>query len=325
MKRLSLLAFLALACARTAPTATPNEAAHAPVTWTSRLDVNHPLVGRIFDPRAHAFVSADAVTARVVASSHVFLGEQHDNADHHRLQATLLGAFVRAKRDAGKRPSLVVEMLNRSDQAAIAAAGADPDAIAKASNWEHSGWPEWALYRPIFVEATAAQLPIIAAGLDRKAAHALVADGTSALDAAFVTRFGLGEPLAADVQARVRREMADAHCGMLPESMLDGMVTIQRARDAFLAAGAADAPDGAAVIAGNGHARTDSGAAAAFARVSGKRPLSVAFVEVLPDRQKAEEYAALFDASTLPFDVVWFTPRASDTDHCAEIRTHHAK
>ena len=56
----------------------------------------------------------------------------------------------------------------------------------------------------------------------------------------------------------LREEMRQAHCSMRPESMLDAMVLVQRARDAMLASQthAALARAGSVVlIAGNGHAR----------------------------------------------------------------------
>jgi uncharacterized iron-regulated protein len=327
-----LLATLTAGCAGHAPVASSASTQSSPspspslpwaLPWASRLDIDNPLVGRVFDTASGQFISVDALTARVAESTDVFLGEQHDNPDHHRLQAALLDAMVHS----GKRPSLVVEMLDRTDQAAIDAARAaspdDPDAIARASRWDHSGWPPWALYRPVFAAAGAAHLPVVAAGLDRPAAHALVKDGMDSLDGSLVERFHLTEPLASSVGSRIRDEMRDAHCGLLPETMLDGMVAIQRARDAFLAAGVADATAGAVVIAGNGHARTDSGAPAAFTRATGKRALSVAFVEVLPGKTRPGDYASSFGTTTPPFDVLWFTPRTSDTDHCDELRKAH--
>ena len=51
--------------------------------------------------------------------------------------------------------------------------------------------------------------------------------------------------------------------------------------------------------------------------------LSVALLEVQADLREPAQYAAGFGSERLPFDFVWFTPRASDEDHCAELRAKH--
>ena len=292
-------------------------------TWVSPLDRQHVLVGRVLDVRHGRWASPADASAAARASEWVFLGEQHDNVDHHLMQASVVAEMVAA----GKRPALVAEMLDGVDQDAIDAARAaspdDPDALPRAVKWEESGWPPWATYRPVFAEAMRAHLAIAGAGLDRVAARGLVKAGLPSLDRDMVERFGLEAPLAPAVHDRLREEMRDAHCGFLPEGMLDGMVLVQRARDALLADRALSSRTGAVVIAGAGHARTDSGAPRALALASGKAALSIAFIEVQSDKTRPEDYAAAFGVASLPFDYVWFTPRASDVDHCEELRKKH--
>src|SRR5213593_3577327 len=77
------------------------------IAWESPVERAHPLVGRIWDVKAGAFIGEDALVARLVASRFVLLGERHDNADHHALQAKLVRAMV----EAGRRPALGFEML----------------------------------------------------------------------------------------------------------------------------------------------------------------------------------------------------------------------
>jgi uncharacterized iron-regulated protein len=156
-----------------------------------------------------------------------------------------------------------------------------------------------------------------------------VKTGLSAMDPGIVERFGLGTQLPPAIHERLRDEMRDAHCGFLPEAMLDGMVLVQRARDALLAERALQSPTGAVVIAGAGHARTDAGAPRALEHANGKPSrsdavVSIAFIEVQRDKTRPQDYAPAFGVASLPFDYVWFTPRASDVDHCEELRKHHA-
>ena len=264
-------------------------------------------------------------TARVQRADIVLVGETHDNPDHHRLEATLLQAFSTTHH----APAVVFEMLNRQQQSAVdaslAAHPGDADALAQAVEWDSSGWPAWSIYRPVFEASLAAHGPILAAGLDRDAAMRIAHEGVAALDPALVEAFGLAAPLPAESQASMRREMSEAHCGLLPESMLDSMVLVQRARDASLAERlheGASGGRGALLIAGAGHVRRDEGVPAQLTHAYGASSLAIGLIQVNPEDTSPELYAAGFEARALPFDFVWFTPRANDVDHCAELRAH---
>lgn len=300
------------------------------VAWTSALDRAHVLVGRIWDVAERRYVDEPTLANAVRAASLVALGEQHDNADHHVLEARLIGAMSAS----GRRPALVVEMLDETAQpeidAVVTTHPKDAEAFARAVDWEHSGWPAWNLYRPLFMTALDAGLPIVAAGLERERAMTIAHDGLAAVDPAVVRTFALALPVPADVESALESEMSDAHCGLLPESMLGAMALIQRVRDAVMAKHLSDAADsnGAVLVAGDGHARNDRGVPALVARSLHRRVLAVGLVEVHHDWTAPDQYAEVFSASAaarpsgpLPFDYVWFTPRASDADHCAELRS----
>lgn len=315
------------ACASSAPEAPPAIAAPAPPAFTSPLGRDHPLVGRIWDTAARRFVAEGELVARAADSRLLLLGERHDNADHHQLQAYLLDQL----QARGKKPALVFEMLDASDQPAIdrvqAEAAPSPDALAAAVDWAQSGWPPFALYRPLFAIALRARWPIVAAGLPRGEAMKLARD-PAALDPALAQRFGLGEPLVKAVHEALRAEMRDAHCGLMPEAMLDAMVLIQRARDAQFAQRMHDAAaraGGAVLITGNGHARSDRGVPAAIARGFGERTLSIAIEEVHDGQHAPAAYGDSGGAAQPPFDYVWFTPRNSDADPCEELRERHQR
>ena len=271
-------------------------------------------MGRVWDVRAGRFVPAQAVLAAVARARFVLLGETHDNADHHALQAWLLQAVTAA----GRRPALALEMLDVGQQEAVDAVlhGAAPSAAAlgEAVAWDRSGWPPFEQYRPIFEVGLAARLPVVAATLSRAGAREVVHRGEEALDPPVRMLLDQVTPSAAEARERAE-EMAASHCGQLPERFLAPMVLSQRARDAQLArslAGTAG-PDGAVLITGAEHARRDRGVPA-FLAVTGVAPgevVSVAFREVDPGA------AAPADYGPLPFDWVVFTPAAEREDPCA--------
>ncbi|MCR6631692.1 MAG: ChaN family lipoprotein [Magnetospirillum sp.] len=127
----------------------------------------------------------------------------------------------------------------------------------------------------------------------------------------------------------MEREIKDSHCGMLPDAALPGMVRVQRGRDAVMAATLAQGlagGKGAVLIAGAGHVRRDRGVPALLAdRTPEARILSLAFLEVRPGETDPASYGALFDSAAVPFDAVWFTPRAEREDPCEDLRQHMEK
>ena len=293
--------------------AAPPASAHV---WTATLDRDHPLVGRIWSVREGRFVDERSMLGAL--QGYVLLGEKHDNPDHHALQARVLRAQV----DAGAKPVVAFEMLDIEKQPAVEAArrtSRDASAIAQAVDWERSGWPDFRYYAPIVQIALDADLPIVAAGLSAAKMRALMkpADGASpALDE--------GAPLTPEQRASLTEELRASHCGHLPETMLPVMIRMQRARDAAMAralvANVDEGHPGGVLIAGTGHTRTDRGTPLDLrARDPGRVVSSLAFVEVERGKDEPGAYASRWNTTSLPFDFVWFTPRATDEDPCAEL------
>jgi uncharacterized iron-regulated protein len=292
-------------------------------TWVSTLHADHPLVGRIWDPRGGAFTDEATLAAAVAAADVVLLGELHDNVDHHLLQARL----VRTVLASGRRPALAFEMLTADQQEAVDAALArsphDPDAIEKAVGWNESGWPHFDLYRPIVQEGLQAGVPLIAANLPRKVVRQVVSKGADALEPPLRARLARTEPLPEAVAESLRAEMRESHCGELPERMLDPMVLAQRARDAEMAARIEGAGErGAILIAGRGHVRTDLGVPAYLgADGSRRKVVAVAFFEVDPEQREPQGYGEQYRANEpLPFDYAVFTPGYDREDPCEGMR-----
>lgn len=325
--RLAALAALTLlACSsRIDPRLVAQPIGAADRTWLSPLHRDHPLVGRIWDPRAAVFVDEASLEAALASAHFVLLGETHDNADHHVLQARL----VRAVLATGRRPALAFEMLTTDRQAAVDAAIAraprDPDALAKAVGWEESRWPDFALYRPIFAAGLEAGLPVVAANLPRSMVRGVVKVGVEALDGPLRERLARDEPLPDALLEAMREEMRESHCNELPETLIDPLVLAQRARDARMAERLVrfGEPHGAILVAGKGHVRTDRGVPALLAEdAPGRRAVAVAFVEVVPEVLEPSGHEEWGGGAPIPFDLVVFTPRAERDDPCAALRNH---
>src|SRR5439155_24676059 len=105
------------------------------------------------------------------------------------------------------------------------------DAIGRAAGWSSGGWPPWETYAPIFRVAVDSALPIVAANLSRASAKKLVREGASAMSDGERARLGLDAPLPAPLEASLKKELHEAHCGMeMPPKILDGMILAELAR-----------------------------------------------------------------------------------------------
>jgi len=313
-----LLAGLLGACA--APGGAPPGSPGAP--WRSEEGRDHPLAGKIWMPGEGRFVTPEALLAALGEARFAVLGEVHDNWDHHRIQAWLTARLM-----AGDRaPALAFEMITTAEKAALDAYLAthprDAAGLGPAVKWTARGWPDWAMYAPIAQAALDAGAPIVGADMSRPRVRAIIKEGVAALGAARVRALGLDKPLPRALAQRLRWEIVESHCDQLPASMIDPMATAMGARDAYMAdavRAAARLPgrDGAILITGAGHARADHGVPYRLGILAPEgRALGLAMVEVDPDETDPGANAARFNAPTLPYDYVWFTPRAARAEPC---------
>ena len=289
--------------------------------WVSAYETGHPLAGSIWQPAQERFVTPEAVAAALGQARIVLLGEKHDNADHHRLQAWLVTSLASANR----RPAVAFEMLAKDDQSLIDAqvkkAPNNARGLAVAVRWDEKGWPEWHLYEPIFEAVLRAGLPILATNLSRATIKALAVDGSSALNSDLVREYGLDRPLAPELNQRLTEELKASHCGHASPKTIEKMILVQRARDAQMARRLATVggKDGAVLMAGAFHVRKDEGVPVHLAKSDRDGVVSLAFVEVRDEATDPGEYAKRFGSDRLPFDFVWFTPRVDDEDPCEKF------
>ena len=239
------------------------------------------------------------MAAPAVAQDIHILGEVHDNPLHHNEQANQIAAIA---------PSAIVFEMLTPDQAAVVNSSDrhDPN-LGAIIGWEAAGWPDFAIYAPIFAASDA---PVYGAALPRDTVIAAITSSAAEIFGEGAERYGL-TTLPDDLRAVMEAEQAEAHCDALPAEMLPGMVEAQRLRDAQFARvilTAYDETGGPVVlITGNGHARTDRAVPSYIARV---RPeLSVHALGLL---EAAEDDA--------PFDTVIVTAPAERDDPCAAFQ-----
>jgi uncharacterized iron-regulated protein len=278
-------------------------------TWLSPLDVEHALVGKIWDARAVSIITQIQLLTVLKDSRVVILGEKHDNPDHHAIQREILAELSAS----GDLRAVSFEMLDSSQQAALDTLAevdlGSESAVRTHLQWDDEGW-DWDLYGPLVMDTARAGVTLRAANISTDEMMAvygseLPEEVASALGAAQV--------------AKLHTEIDESHCGMLPESQFPAMVRVQQARDASMADSIDAGAQGThALIAGNFHARRDLGVTNYLPAGAGP-VVSVGILEVNPEMQNPQDYLQAF-SDLLPYDYLWFTPAVSAEDYCASLR-----
>ena len=255
-----------------------------------------PTPAPVAETRLRALI--DAMRSRPV----VLLGEVHDNAAQHALRTQALRALL----DGGARPALLMEQFDREQQAAIdrvlARPGATVDAVIAAGAPDAAamqGW-DWVLYRPYLALALAHRLTIIAANVSRSDTRRLLQSGLPAL--------GFDAKVPHDIDTAQAQAIVASHCGMLDDTQARRMVSAQVARDQFMARILeANAAQGALLLAGNGHVRTDIGVPRWLSPVTRARSVAIGLLETGDDSGTA-------------FDATFTTPAQPRPDPCAGMK-----
>ena len=286
---------------------------------SSLLLADHPLAGRIWNVSAGKFISQDQLAEGILESDYLLLGETHDNPRHHQGQAWVISRLG-ARQGSG---AVAFEMISLQQGKMITEKQYDSvQALIDALNHINPRWDYDQQYRPVFDAALKAGYALLPASFDRQEIMAIAGKGESALPSEVKTLMA-ANPFSDEQIAGSRKEIEGSHCGMINEKMTNTMMLVQRAKDAGMAL-AIDKRPGIkkwVLIAGSGHVRKDRGVPF-FLRGHNGKLTAIAWVEVQEGENEPDIYAGHWGADSLPFDFVWFTPRADRPDPCEQFRRH---
>lgn len=299
----------------------------------------HPLVGKVLDTRTGALVDiTDRVLVRALfpCTGVTLLGEVHDNPEHHRMRGALAKAIVAGSRalpaNCG-RGAFVFEHIDADQQGGLdrfyefdrtARRLATANDLFRFVEWDKSGWPSRALFKPLMQEVVRSRRPIVAGSPSKYWTRRVAKEGVAALPPERLRQLGLDQPLAAPLNDALLTELEASHCGLMPKTAFGNMAMAQRYKDAYMAEAArkaANAHGSAVMFAGNGHVRTDRGMGAELRRLAPDRTvISVTFVEVSSGKNDPQSYAPRDPAGNPATDYVAFALPAARTDPCEAMR-----
>jgi uncharacterized iron-regulated protein len=165
-------------------------------------------------------------------------------------------------------------------------------------------------------------VPILAANMTRPQAMTMARQNKTFLDDDTIVRMRLDREFPQNLIDVKSKELMRGHCNMLPEHMIEPMLLAQTTKDAIMAdvmiaASNSDNLDGAILISGAGHARSDWGVPWHIQQRNPQQSiLSIAILEVEEDLVSIEQYIRDWDVERIPFDYIWLTPRVDMDDPC---------
>jgi len=115
---------------------------------------------------------ADLKDARII-----FIGENHDNRNHHQAQLDI----IQALRKSGIEPVIGLEMFRSDSQAALDGWVNGTIDLARFKIAYNDNWKWWDQYRPIFELARTARLPMIGLNFPREISAKVASQGFSSL------------------------------------------------------------------------------------------------------------------------------------------------
>jgi len=278
-------------------------------TWLSPNQREHPLAGVIVDARGEPAPESQLLS-EMATSRFAFVGEKHDNADHHRIEARLI-----AHRLASQPGSAVVfEMLDDAQRPLIdSLSAADSlEAIKAKLAWPAKGW-DFEVYGPLF-RASLQGGTLVAGNIGKQFIGQLYEQGEPMLkgDARFATVLSAG----AETREYLLDTIFEAHCAMRPRDTLTPMVVIQLAKDASMASAMADRK-AALLIAGGEHVRARTGVPSHLLSLKpGERRVVIQLMEVVAGETDPKAYVERAG----PADYYWLTPGAVEKDNCADVK-----
>ena len=133
---------------------------------------------RVFDTRQKNFSDFETMLADLARADAVFVGEQHDDPNTHRLELAIVEGLTRR----GAPVVVALEMFERDVQESLdnyVAGTITEEQFLK----ESRPWPRYATdYRPIIEFARASKLPIVASNVPRGVASDVGKTGLSAVE-----------------------------------------------------------------------------------------------------------------------------------------------
>lgn len=256
------------------------------------LQLDHKLTeqNQLIDLSTGESITPKQLIAQLAQSSHVIIGEKHDNHYHHQIEQWVAQEMQQIR----PQGSVLLEMLTPSQQKDINRAKAElqdnayirDERLQSAIKW-NTGWP-WEQYGELIKYVLSQPYPVLAANLDKDLILKAYANPPK-LTGIHSTQ--------STVQDTISKIIESSHGGELTPEQVAKMTVIQQMRDRAMAKALIDAPAPALLFAGGYHAAKTIGVPLHLQDLSPETKFKVLIIS-----EKGSEI------DNLQADYVWYTP-----------------
>ncbi len=300
---------------------------------------NDPLIGQLINTATGEIIEMDDLVDDLLQADVIYLGEKHDNPEHHRLQRRIIQALI-AK---GRHPHLGFEFFSTSETPLLldfvdSQRAHHSDVVEKrveAMLRKQLGWDDksdtlWSYYLELL--RLAKKKNLLAAGLDLSDAQKRRIsrkgwDKLTEIEKRSIFSTHLDDKIYQNYMYNI---FSQVHCGIKNPGMQSRLYDTWVARNDTMAHTIAELHDTqpdrpVVVIIGGGHTEHNLGV---VDRVRHLRPgisqVNVGFVEIAPTPSPVHDYLAPLEleghAPCPAHDYIWFTQRVSYQDPCERYK-----
>jgi uncharacterized iron-regulated protein len=299
-----------------------------------------PLIGQIIEARTQQPIEFETLVERAAQSDVVYLGERHDNAEHHRIQLRIIQALV----DRGQQPAIGFEFFDSGQSGVLMQYVSGKRSIMQLNHsgkkqitpeqwlrrelgWQQREDKDWQYYFQLIELAKQHQLPVFGADLPAGIKLRLSRSELDSLNPVEQQQLALLPLQEGDYKRFMYQRFKDGHCGWGQEPLLSWLYRTWLERNYRMASSITAMAKGqqngpVVMIIGAGHTEHGLGV---VEQVRLQQPqltqLNLALQEIY--RQPAELADYLY-GDTAPeqdlgarYQLLWFTQRQDYKDLCA--------
>lgn len=310
-----------------------------------KIKRDDPLIGKIFTTIDQRELTRTELLDKATAADVIYLGENHENADHHQIQFDMINDLLKA----GKKPQLGFEFFSVEQTSFLMAyVGGNKRRMHGASSEEglekrlrqNLGWQirsdrSWQFYFRFIKLAKKHQLTVFGADLPAGIISRIARGGIDALTPVEKTLLQPTGFTHAAYKKLMFEKFKASHCGFAREDHQERMYQTWVARNdamarSIVAMAEAQPEQPVVVILGRGHTEHNM---AVFERVlhlkPGVRQLNLGLTEIYRQPAPLESYLQTTEIDGQTFDpahpFLWFTQRFSYEDPCERFKKHLKK
>ena len=299
-----------------------------------------PLIGQIIDATTQQALSETQLIEQMLEFDVVYLGERHDNAEHHQIQRRLIQALV----EQGQRPAIGFEFFDIAQTGYLMHYVAGEKSLMRLGHGKKTdispeqrlrrqlGWMErddedWGYYFSLIELAREHQLEVFGADLPRSLKLRLSRADLDRLTPLEQSQMKLGGEDDEMYREFMYQRFRDGHCGWGSEPLLRRLYRTwnarnQRMAESIVAMSQSERQGPVVMIVGAGHVEYNKAVVERVARLQPHlRQLNLALQEIriTPAPLEAYLHNNAGHGYGVRYDLLWFTQRQDYQDPCAAL------